>query len=791
MDKRLICLGCFGLALIFVQTNTTVAADPSLVGWWKLDESSGTVAADSSINGNDGTIQGTPQWVDGRIDGALGFDSTTTYVELPIGPLIRSLTDCTIGVWVRWTGDIAEGDSQNIFEFGTSGNCYMYLSPATSPDGPMRFVIRSPLGGGEEVVAAGNALNNAWHHVAVTIDSTHGTLSLYLDGENTGSAAMVRNKLSYMGTTFYNWIGRSGDTPFFKGYMDDFYIFSRVLSQAEIKELQAGGALARELAAKPTPADQETDVLRDTILQWTAGVSADTHNVYFGDSFDAVENARIGSPLLVSSGQSVTTCDPGQLEFGRIYYWRVDEVNAPPDSTVFKGDVWSFTIEPYAYPIPTASITATASSYVAGRGPEKTIDGSGLTGDMHSTVQTDMWQTAKGTSLPAWILYEFDTAYKLSTMLVWNYNGESFLAIQGAKEVVVEHSVDGTIWTQLTGVTAFPVAPGTAGHVPDMTVDFGDVAAKFVKITATSNHSGGMSKQCGLSEVRLVAVPMTARYPSPEQDANNVYPGTTLSWLPGRGAAHHQIYLSDQETAVRQGTAPLHTTDESQIAGSQLGLRLGQTYYWRVDEVNEAAVPSVWLGDTWAFRTAGYIVVDDFESYGNISPNRPFQTWIDGVGFTEPAPGNTGNNTGAAAGHDIWSPGDHYEGLIVETGIVNSGQQSLPLYYDNSGAGGLLKYSQTDRTFVAPQDWTQSGITKLVVHFYGSPDNTGQLYVKINSAKIPYPGNAADIAAEAWTSWEIDLTSLAATARSVSTLSIGIDGSGASGLLYIDDVWLE
>lgn len=604
---------------------------------------------------------------------------------------------------------------------------------------------------------------------------------------------MVANKLSYMGTTFYNFVGRSsGDTPYFKGYLDDFYIFSRVLSQPEIRKLQAGGALARELASKPVPADQETDVLRDTILQWTAGCSANTHNVYFGDSLDAVGNAGISSPLLVGPSQSATTYDPGRLEFGGTYYWRVDEVNAPPDNTVFKGDVWSFTVEPYAYPIPTESITATASSYFQGRGPGKTIDGSGLdANDMHSTVLTDMWQTAKGTSLSAWIKYEFDKPYRLNEMLVWNYNGASFNAIQGLREVVIEHSMDGTNWTKLSGVPEFPMASGKSDYTYGITVDFGDVAAKCVRITAQSNHTDGASNQCGLSEVRLMAVPLAARDPSPESDANNVDPRSTLTWRSGREASYHQVYLDSSEDAVHGGTAPVLTTNDNWLSLPELNLQLNRTYYWRVDEVNDATVPSVWSGDTWSFATAEYIVVDDFEPYGNASPNRPFQTWIDGIGFTEPSPGNPGNKTGAAVGHDIWNPGDHYEGLIMEIDIVNSGQQSLPLYYDNSGANGHLTYSQTDRTFAPAQDWTRFGIRTLVVHFYGSEGNAGQLYVKINNIKIPYSGNSADLAAEAWTSWEIDLASSGAALGTVSTLSIGIDGSGAGGLLYIDDIRLK
>ncbi len=796
MYKRPCCLALLSFVLALVQTNVTLALDPNLVGWWKFDETAGTTATDSSPSGNNGTIQGTLRWMSGQVDGALYFDGTTTYVELPIGPLIKSLTNCTMGVWVNWTGPADSSDSQRIFDFGSSGSSYMYLSPSTSSGGALRFVIRSSLGGTEEVVAAATSVGRGWHHVAVTIDSTNGTLTLYLDGGAVGSSAMVRNQLSYMGATFYNFVGRSsGETPYFTGHLDDFYIFNRVLSQAEIMKLQAGGALARELASKPVPSDTETDALRDVVLRWTAGISAATHDVYLGGSSEAVEDAGVGSPLLVGPGQTARSFAAGHLEFGRTYYWRVDEVNGPPDYTVFKGDLWSFTVEPYAYEIPTENITATASSHVAGRGPEKTIDGSGLNAtDGHSTVLDDMWQTAKGTTLPAWIQYEFDKPYKLSKMLVWNFNGASFNAIQGLREVVIEHSTDGTTWTQLAGVSEFPMASGAADHPADIAVDFGDAAAKYVRITANSNHSGGLYNQCGLSEVRLMVIPVVARYPSPGPDANNVDPSTVLTWRPGREANHHLVYLSNEEDAVRQGTAPVYTTGESQIAGSQLDLRLGQTYYWRVDEVNDAAAPSIWPGDTWTFTTADSVVVDDFESYGNTSPNWPFQTWLDGIGYfaDEYFPEDyNGNGTGAAVGHDIWNPGDHYEGLIMEVDVVNSGQQSLPLYYDNSGVGGLLQYSQIDRTFTQTQDWTRFGIATLVVHFYGFPGNSGQLYVMIDNTKIPYPGSSADIATEAWTPWEIDLASSGASLGNVSTLSIGVDGSGAGGLLYIDDIWLK
>ncbi len=98
-------------------------------------------------------------------------------------------------------------------------------------------------------------------------------------------------------------------------------------------------------AVNPDPTDGQPGVPRDAILHWTPGKYAAKHNVYFGTVFDDVNQASTADPrgVLVSESQDGTTYDPSVLELARTYYWRVDEVNAPPDSTVYKGNVWSFT----------------------------------------------------------------------------------------------------------------------------------------------------------------------------------------------------------------------------------------------------------------------------------------------------------------------------------------------------------------------------------------------------------------------------------------------------------------
>ena len=170
----------------------------------------------------------------------------------------------------------------------------------------------------------------------------------------------------------------------------------------------------RVTSKNPVPADGAVDVPYDTGLGWVPSATAGAHNVYFGDTFADVNSADIASPLLVSPGQTGNTLDLDRvLEFDKVYYWRVDDINSTPDKTVFKGNVWSFTVEPYAYPV--TNITATASSTdKPDQGPENTINGSGLDGnDQHSMASNTMWVSSMTGPQPTWIQYEFDRPYRL------------------------------------------------------------------------------------------------------------------------------------------------------------------------------------------------------------------------------------------------------------------------------------------------------------------------------------------------------------------------------------------
>jgi hypothetical protein len=516
-----------------------------------------------------------------------------------------------------------------------------------------------------------------------------------------------------------------------------------------------------ETATNPVPADAATDVVREIVLQWTPGETAVTHDVYLGTVFDDVNTASRANPLgvLVSQGQSDASYDPdGLLEFGTTYYWRIDEVNAPPDSTIFKGEVWSFTTEPFAYPITGIIATSNAVSN-AGVGPERTIDGSGLdAADGHSTDASDMWLGLPAGDDPVYIQYEFDKVYKLYEMWVWNYNVqfEPVLGF-GLKNVTIEYSADGADWTAL-GDAELARASAQAGYAHNSVVDLQGVAARSVRLTVNSNW--GMLAQYGLSEVRFFYVPVQAREPQPADAATSIDPDTVLSWRAGREATSHEVYF---------GTRPeelllVDTVDQSSSTPGELDL--GATYYWRVDEIGE----ETWVGEVWSFSTLEYVMVDGFEDYNDDleAGTTIFDTWLDGWV----------NETGSTVGY-LNAP-------FAERTIVHSGVQSMPLQYDNSGSSS---YSETERQFEEPQDWTANGIKSLSLYFRGAADNTGQMYVKINNTKIAYNGDPADIAKTAWLPWNIDLSAVG-NLRNVTTLIIGIEGSGSKGILYIDDIRL-
>jgi hypothetical protein len=189
---------------------------------------------------------------------------------------------------------------------------------------------------------------------------------------------------------------------------------------------------------------------------------------------------------------------------------------------------------------------------------------------------------------------------------------------------------------------------------------------------------------------------LTAYNPDPADGTATVSPAAVLKWWPGQGAVQHHVYFSGNRDAVSQAAAG---ADKGLLPLAQTTFTPGSlqgatTYYWRVDELLSGGV--VKAGPVWSFTTI--VLVDDFESYTDVLGSRIYETWIDG--YT--------NNTGSTVGYA--------QAPFAEQKIVHSGLQSMPLDFNNVNSPF---YSEAERQFASPQDWTVGGTDTLVLYIRG------------------------------------------------------------------------
>jgi regulation of enolase protein 1 (concanavalin A-like superfamily) len=675
-----------GLALASVS-------DAALVGWWKFDDGSGEVAKDSSGKGYHGTITN-PLWVAGHYGGALNFEGTS-YVDVPPESWSTIERQATVSFWAYGNPDLQPQANFIFGAFSDPANNEARRMSAHVPwsDGTIYFDTGGP--SYNRINKAGSATDyeGTWTFWTFLKNADTGDQQVYINGELWHSGTGMTNTMEGV-TKFTIGTKPSLAEGWYQGMIDDFRLYDHALTLEEIQLAMTGRGPGLELASDPVPENEATDIPRDVVLSWGAGEYAATHDVYFGASFDDVNAASRSNPmgLLASQAQAATSYDPpGRLDFGTTYYWRVDEVNAAPDNTIFKGEVWSFTTEPFAYPIANVVATSNGTSD-ATAGPQNTVNGSGLdAADQHSTVSSDMWLATPGTD-PLWIQFEFDRVYKLHEMRVWNSNSQFELILGfGIKGVTVDYSENGTDWTAL-GDFEFARATAKPTYTANTTVDLGGIPARFVRLNV--NGGWGTMGQYGLSEVRFLYVPAQAREPQPADGAMDVEVGTALAWRSGREAVSHQVYLgTDADALTLAGTVDVATFAPT--------LEFGSTYYWQVDEVNEADAVTTWAGDLWSFSTQEYALIDGFETYNDDVDAKTtiFDTWLDGWV----------NETGSTVGY-LNAP-------FAEKTIVRTGTQSMPLAYDNSGSPF---YSEAWREFETAQDWSGNGADTLVLYVRGN-----------------------------------------------------------------------
>ena len=206
-----------------------------LVAYYLFDEASGTSAADSSGNGHTATLVGGATFAGGLRNNAVSLSGSSQYVSLPSGT-VTGLSSFSICTWVRLG---AATQWSRVFDFGTGTNVYMFLTVDSNAN-TERFSITTGGSAQEQQLNAPALVAGSWLHVAVTL--TAGTDTLYVNGAQVAQSTTVTLTPTSLGTTTQNWLGRSEFTgdPYLTGKLDNFRIYNRALSAAEVQVLYAG-----------------------------------------------------------------------------------------------------------------------------------------------------------------------------------------------------------------------------------------------------------------------------------------------------------------------------------------------------------------------------------------------------------------------------------------------------------------------------------------------------------------------------------------------------------------------
>ena len=582
MYRKLIWLFSFVLIL---SMASNISAE--LVGYWPLNGD-----ALDMVGNHHGTLVGGASFVVDTTRGmVLSVDGVDGHIEVPNSPdmVFNASASYTIMAWASvpqvpagWHAVMAKSRDQ-----GTHYGIWICDTAQW-------------MGGGWD--NRGSAVvPQVWVHIAYVQDGAAGTGTTYINGAVDWSGGPRDGS----GAGDF-WIGGAASvTEFFGGMIDEVRVYNHALTEEEIQVVMLSGGKGYPYSSGPVPKDGAVHADTWASMSWRAGDFAVSHDIYFGENFDDVND---GTGDTFRGNQTDTFyiagfpgfAYPDGLVNGSTYYWRIDEVNDADPNSPWKGDVWSFSIPP-----------KTAYS------PNPT-DGAEFV-DLNAQLK---WTAGFGTKLH-YIVF-----------------GEDFAQVSSA----------------VAGIPS-----GTANYNPGQLnlaktyywrVDEFDGAEKHkgqVWSFTTEGAVSGPNPADGAADVKPSVV--LGWVAGAVAASHEVYFGTDAD----------AVAVATKTSPEYKG--PKSLGEESYDPGK---LSLNTTYYWRIDEVNDSP-DSPWAGNVWSFTTGDFFVIDDFEDY-NAGENQIWYAWHDGLGYGTPGTADyfAGNETGAAVGDETTA--SYTEETIVHGG---------------------------------------------------------------------------------------------------------------------------
>lgn len=226
MNKKLLSASIVFILTIFLLDISSVLADTGLVANYHFSEGSGITTADSSGNGNIGTLVNSPTWTSGVIGNASSYNSASSqFVKILNSPSLNGIATSIVSV-AAWVKTSSATDQVIFSTWGGTNGYQLWLNngiPAIWSNG------------GGTLVASSSIADGSWHYVVGVWDGTNAYV--YVDGvlkasgARTFSPSFADNQIG----TQCSGVGSTSCSVYFNGVIDEVRIYSRVLNSTEIQ----------------------------------------------------------------------------------------------------------------------------------------------------------------------------------------------------------------------------------------------------------------------------------------------------------------------------------------------------------------------------------------------------------------------------------------------------------------------------------------------------------------------------------------------------------------------------
>lgn len=328
------------IAILFLKVfyiNAQVNLQNGLVAFYPFNGN----ANDESGNGNNGTVFSASLTSDrfGKLNSAYYFDGNAQYISIAhnsnLNPNTGSFSYC---FWAKTS--YSGGQNPVIEKLGNNAN-NGYRFDFNPNDIFWFFDDNTNVWDCVGTYSTTSHYDNNWHFYSIVLDREAKQLRFYIDGKQMNpsiSRTIANQNVNYSGPLYIGRFHNYSSNTYFRGFLDDFRFYNRVLNSEEISALlQAGNIQFSNISTSKISLKWKKGTLNKCIVLMKEGEKGSNVAPISGNSYTSSNNWLNKSSEIASSGYFVVYKGDGDstlvynLNYNKTYWFRVFEYADSPE----------------------------------------------------------------------------------------------------------------------------------------------------------------------------------------------------------------------------------------------------------------------------------------------------------------------------------------------------------------------------------------------------------------------------------------------------------------------------